>query len=164
MKILAFDISSSPGAAIIEIKNGKPKLIIADSVKTDKNTADSQRFAYIEAFAVKTIHEYGQFDAVVREHFTKGGSKRSTQLVFGAWAAIDMALGRYNYKVDSEISPTELKRVIGGKGTATKKEVEDGVRRLCAMPDSYRFKSDDASDAAAVALTYAINKKLIKAE
>lgn len=82
MKILAFDISASPGVAVVDIKRGKPKLILADSVKTDNKTTDAQRFAYVEAFAVKAIHEYGPFDVIVREHFVRGGSGTTLKMVY----------------------------------------------------------------------------------
>lgn len=163
-RILSFDISASPGVAVIEIKRAKPKLILADSIKTDTKSTDAQRFAYVEAFAIKAIHEYGPYDAVVREHFTKGGSKRSTQLVFGAWASVDAALGKYGYAVDAEITPSQVKKIIGGSGSASKDEVEAGVRRICGLADDYTFKSDDASDAAAIGLAYAIREGLIKEE
>lgn len=161
MKILAFDISASPGVAVLEVKRDKPRLIFADSIKTDTSTPDSQRYAYVEAFAIKAIHEHAPFDAVVREHFTKGGSKRSTQLVFGSWASIDTALGRYGYKVAAEITPTSVKKIVGGKGDASKAEVEAGVRRMLGLTDDYAFKSDDASDACAIGLAYLINEGLI---
>lgn len=162
MRVLAFDISASPGVSVLEVKRGKASLVIADSIKTSTDNIDSQRYAYVEAFAIKTIHEYGPFNLTIREHFTKGGSKRATQLVFGSWSMIDSALGRYGYTIDGEITPTEVKRIVGGKGTATKDEVEAGVRRLLNLPDGYTFKSDDASDATAIGLAYLIKKGVIK--
>ncbi|MGG1595976.1 crossover junction endodeoxyribonuclease RuvC [Terribacillus saccharophilus] len=162
MRIIAFDISASPGIAVIEVGRNRPKLIAATSVKTDAKSPDSQRFGYVEAFATTVIHEYGPFDAVIREHFTKGGSKRSTQMVFGSWAAIDMALGKYGYnEIAYEPTPTTVKKVIGGHGKAEKDEVEAGVRRIMKLPDDYEFVSNDASDAAAIGLTYLIEKGVI---
>lgn len=162
-RILAFDISASPGVAVIEIKRGKPKLLYVDSVKTDTKFSDSQRYAYIEAFAVKAIHEYGPFDIVCREKYTGSSrSKRAKQLVYGAWAAIDMALGKYGYDIDEkdgEIVASAIKKAVAGKGGASKDEVADGVKRI--LGEDITFKSDDASDAVAVALTYAIREGLI---
>ncbi|MBS4195363.1 crossover junction endodeoxyribonuclease RuvC [Lederbergia citri] len=165
MKILALDISASPGVAVIEIKRNRPKLLYVDSVKTDTKFSDSQRYSYIEAFAIKAIHEYGPFDAVVREKYTgTSRSKRAKQLVYGAWAAIDMALGKYGYSIDEkdEIVASAIKKAVSGKGTADKEEVADGVRRI--LGEDIEFKSDDASDAVAVALTYALLNGLIKEE
>lgn len=165
-RILSFDISASPGVAVIEIKTPKRdrpslNLIMSDSIKTGTNSTDAQRFAYVEAFAIKAIHEYGPFDVVVREHFVKGGSKRGTQLVFGSWSKIDTALQVYGYVIKDEITPSQVKRLIGGSGSAGKDEVEAGVRRICGLADDYVFKSDDASDAAAIGLAYAIREGLI---
>ncbi len=142
-RILAFDISASPGVAVIEIgtarRSGKTippakaRLLYIDSVKTDTKFSDSQRYAYIEAFAVKAIHEYGPFDAVCREKYTGSSrSKRAKQLVYGAWAAIDMALGKYGYAIaeKDEIVASAIKKATAGKGGATKEEVADGVKRI----------------------------------
>lgn len=99
---------------------------------------------------------------VVREHFTKGRDKRATQTVFGAWAVIDLALGKYGYKVDVEIQPTSVKRDVAGKGSASKDEVEAGVRRILSLPDDFTFRTDDESDAVAIGLSYLIREKIIK--
>ena len=174
-RILAFDISASPGVAVIElryprksgktlIKCAKPFLLYVDSVKTDTKNSDAQRYAYIEAFAVKAIHEYGPFDVVVREKYTGSSrSKRAKQLVYGAWAAIDMALGKYGYAIeekDGEIVASAIKKAVAGNGSADKEEVADGVRRI--LGEDITFKSDDASDAVAVALTWAIREGRIE--
>lgn len=163
MRILAFDISASPGVAVIEVKRNKPRVLYVDSVKTDTTFTDAQRFAYIEAFAIKTIHEYGPFDAVVREKYVGNSrSKRAKQLVYGAWAAVDMALGKYGYTIDEkehEIVASQIKSAVAGKGSATKDEVAAGVKRI--LDDDMSFKTDDESDAVAVGLTYLITKGLI---
>src|SRR5690606_13764555 len=164
-RILEFDISASPGVAVIEIKRGKLKLLYVDSVKTDTKNTDARRYNYIEAFAVKAIHEYGPFDVVCREKYTGSSrSKRAKQLVYGAWAAIDIALGKYGYVIDEkdEIVASSLKKAVAGKGGADKEEVADGVRKI--LGKDIEFKTDDESDAVAVALTYAIREGLIKGE
>lgn len=165
MKVLAFDISASPGVAVVEarqLKSGiKLTLNYVDSVKTSTDHTDAQRYAVVEALAVRAIHDYGPFDAVVRENFTKGGSKRATQTVFGAWAAVDGALGRYGYTVDADLTPATVKKSVTGDGKAGKHEVESGVRAILKLPREYVFKSDDASDAVAIALTYLKQEGLI---
>lgn len=164
MRILAFDISANPGAAVVEIKDGKYHLLYTDSIKTDTKHTDAQRYAYIEAFAIRILHEYGPFDVIVREKYVGDSrSKRAKQLVFGAWAAIDIALNKYGYVIDEkehEIVASQIKTMIGGKGNANKDDVAAGVRRILKLPKNYKFKSDDESDAVAVALTYAIKKGL----
>jgi len=167
MRILAIDISASPGFAVIDVKTlkaGKKIVLVhVDSVKTSTETTDSQRYAYIEAKTVQVVHEYGPFDAVCREHFTKGRSKRATQLVFGSWAAVDSALGRYGYAIptDNEFTPSTVKKAATGKGSADKTEVEAGVRKRLSLADDFVFKTDDESDAVATGLAYLINEGVI---
>ncbi|MCG7345345.1 crossover junction endodeoxyribonuclease RuvC [Sporosarcina sp. ACRSL] len=167
LRILALDISTSPGFAVLEVKTLKAgprvKLLHVDHVKTDSNTPDSQRYAYIEAKTVQVVHEYGPFDVVCREHFTKGRSKRATQLVFGAWAAVDSALGRYNYAIseDNEFTPSAVKKAASRNGSADKEDVEKGVRTLLKLPEDFVFTTDDESDAVAVGIAYLKSKGLI---
>ena len=159
-RIFAIDISGSPGFAVLDVKQlkagAKVSLVHVDHAKTDSDSPDSQRYAYIEAKTVQLIHEYGPFDAICREHFIKGGSKRATQLVFGSWAAIDMALGRYGYAIpkENEFSPSAVKKAATGNGKADKAEVEAGVRTILKLPDDFVFRTDDESDATAIAITY----------
>src|SRR5699024_4313088 len=158
MKILSFDISASPGVAVLEIKDGKAKLIAVDHVVTDSSATDSQRYEYVRSLATRMIYENKPFDKIVREKFIRGGSKQSTQLVFGAWSTIDMALGAFNYSVDDkdEIVASSVKKLIGGKGGATKEEVAAGViKRLGeeVRPLSYTERGrllDDRADAVAI--------------
>ena len=169
MRILSFDISASPGVAVIEIKNRQPRLITVDHVETDSTATDSQRYEYVRSLATKIAYENRPFDAIVREKFIKGGSKRSTQLVFGAWSAVDMALGAFGYAVDNkdEIVASSVKKLIGGRGGASKEEVAEGVIRILGEEvRSYFYTErgrllDDRSDAVAIGLAYAIQKGLI---
>ena len=163
IRILALDISASPGYAVIEIRKGKAKLVDADSVKTSNNMTDSERFSYVGASLTKYIYEKGPFDYVCRENFIKGGSKRATQLVFGAWSAMDMALGSFGYYISekAEITNSRVKAVVGGHGGDGKDIVAEGARKLYGLPEDWIWKSDDASDAAAIGYTYAHDKGLL---
>lgn len=163
IRILALDISASPGYASIEIRNGKPKLLAADSVKTTNDMTDSERYSYVEASVTKFIYEHGPFDFVARENFIKGGSKRATQLVFGAWSVIDVALGKFGYYISekAEVTNSRVKSVVGGHGGDDKDVVAKGARKLFGLPDDYVWKSNDASDAAAIAYTFAFDKGLL---
>ena len=137
---------------------------------TDAGATDSQRYEYVRSLATKAVYEHRPFDAIVREKFIKGGSKRSTQLVFGAWSAIDMALGSFGYTVDdkNEIVASRVKKYVGGKGGAKKDEVADGVIRMIGedvRPLLFTERGkllDDRADAIAIGLAWAIENKLIK--
>ncbi|MFC8958278.1 crossover junction endodeoxyribonuclease RuvC [Bacillus subtilis] len=165
IRILALDISTNPGFAVLEVKRLKSgpriNLVHVTSVSTTSQSPDSHRYSYIEAATTMVLHEYGPFDVVVREHFTGGRNKRSTQTVFGAWAVIDLALGKYGYKADVEITPKTVKKDVTGKGSASKDEVEAGVRRILSLPDDFTFRTDDESDAAAIGLAWLIHEGVI---
>lgn len=173
MRILAFDISASPGVAVIDIDDaGKPRLKAVDHVETNSDYTDAERYRYVEAFVTKFVHEAQKtsaFDAIVREKFIRGGSKRSTQLVFGAWASVDRALATYGYAIDDkdEIVASSVKKLIGGKGGANKEEVAEGVIRIFGeevRPEFYTERGrllDDRADAAAIGLAWAIQKGMI---
>ena len=169
IRILSFDISASPGVAVLEIKDGKAKLIAVDHVVTDSSATDSQRYEYVRSLATRMIYENKPFDKIVREKFIRGGSKRSTQLVFGAWSTIDMALGAFGYSVDDkdEIVASSVKKYVGGRGGASKEEVAAGViKRLGedVRPLLYTERGrllDDRADAVAIGLAWAIRKGLI---
>jgi len=158
-RLLAIDTSTSPGFAVLEYGAKRPKLIYADALKTTTDLTDAQRYEAVKSFTSLICAKYGPFDAVCREHFTKGGSKRSTQLVFGAWAAVDLALASFGYRIsaDDEFTPATVKKTATGKGKAEKHEVEAGVKRLLGLAEDYVFPNNaggDASDAVAIALTY----------
>lgn len=174
MRILSFDISASPGVAVIDIKNvrtpkAKPELVAVDHVVTDSGATDAMRYEYVRSLATRFAYEYRPFDAIVREKFIRGGSKRSTQLVFGAWSSIDMALGQFGYHAEDkdEIVASQIKKTIGGKGGASKEEVAAGVINILGeevRSELYTERGrliDDRADAIAIGLTYAIKKGLI---
>lgn len=177
-RLLAIDTSASPGFAVIEYGGNKPvSLVYTDAFPTDTSLTDAERFEVVRASTALICYQHGPFDVVVREHFIKGGSKRGTQLVFGGWAAVDMALKAFGYVIseDDEITPGEVKKALTGKGTApkTRKEaeerkrkgksvdlefsVEDGVRLTLDLPEDYEFpnnKGGDSSDSCAIGIAY----------
>lgn len=165
--MLAIDTSSNPGFALYTVKDGVPTLVAVDSVKTTTDFTDSERYAIVEAKTIQVIHAWGPFDMVCREHFTKGGSKRGTQLVFGSWAAVDVALGRFGYHIPShsgtkyEVTNSRVKSLVGKAGAAKKKAVDDGIREILGLPDTFIFANDDESDAAAIGYTFLYDKGLI---
>jgi len=165
MRLLALDISTNPGFAVLDVKQLKNRvkltLVHVSSLRTSTENTDGQRYAYIEAATTMIAHEYGPFDKIIREHFTKGRDKRATQTVFGAWSAIDMALNKYGYKTDIEITPSAVKKLVTEDGSADKKKVEEHVRQWLSLDDDFVFKWDDQSDACAIGLAYLIREGVI---
>ncbi|NHN31160.1 crossover junction endodeoxyribonuclease RuvC [Paenibacillus agricola] len=166
-RYLGLDLSLSPGAACIAVKNRIPTLIAADSVATSNADNDAIRSHTVESFIAQFIYTHRpalplRFAAVIREDFTSGRNKRATQTIFSAWAASDRALHAYGYGIDAEISPTSVKKIVTGNGRAEKPEVADHVRRILRLGADHTFKSGyDDSDALGVCLAYLIREELI---
>lgn len=157
-KYLGLDLSlSSTGAAIIEVKNKKPKLITAFRVKTNPKDPHGKRLFTIHERLTDFIQKEGPFDVIIRE---KGFYRfaRSTQAIFKVVGVVDMILKDHQIV---ELSPTAIKKELTGNDKASKEEVEQAVRKLLRLRKGYKFESDDASDAAAVILTYLIQNRII---
>ena len=163
VRILAFDISmSSPGAAIVEIKNGKARVVAVGHVKTDSKQPYAVRGKTIESWAHLFIAEHRKkgIDFVVREKYM---GKFGLHPMFSAHAAIDRALFDFGLEdTEKPIAQQSVKKLIVGKGRAEKDEVEQAVRKITGYKGE--FKTSDESDAVAIALACAINNGLIEPE
>lgn len=164
-RLLAIDTSGSPGFAVVDFTSkGEFKLVSVNSLKTDNSLTDAQRYAAIGAMLTLTLFHYAPFDYVTREHFTKGRDKRATQVVFGAWAAVDAALSTFGYAIDTEdeIVASTVKLTAAGAGNASKADVEKAMMKAYQLPETFKFASDDESDAAAIAYTFMKKRGFIK--
>ena len=94
------------------------------------------------------------YTAIIREDYTNGRNKNAVRAIYGAWAAVDSALNRHGLAVTDAITPTTVKKIVGGHGKADKDEVAVGVRRLLRLPSDHEFATDDESDACAVILAW----------
>lgn len=169
-RYIGLDVSlSAPGIAIIDVKwpNGvaQPTLVTARHVKTNARQPHGLRYAIIESFITVVAAEYRPVDgyaAIIREDYTNGRNKNAVRAIFGAWAAVDSGLNRHGLAVTDAVTPLTVKKLIGGHGKADKDEVAAGVRRLLRLGDDFTFKTDDESDAAAVALAWLAQTGVIK--
>jgi crossover junction endodeoxyribonuclease RuvC len=165
LRVLGLDLSlTSPGFAIIEMKNGKPRLIKTANFVTDSGTVQALRYEEIEAFTLLFIRENKPFDVIAREIWPPSRNYAQNNKIHGAWAAVERALSRYGYEVNEHLTPSNVKKLVTGSGTAKKPEVAEHARRLLGLGDDYKFDSDDHSDAAGIALAYLIREGLIKTE
>jgi crossover junction endodeoxyribonuclease RuvC len=170
LRVLGLDLSlTSPGFAVIEVKNGKPRLIKTANFTTDASTDQALRYEEIEAFTLLFIRENKPFDIITREIWPPSRNYAQNNKIHGAWAAVDRALSRYGYEVTEHLTPSNVKKTVTGAtgapdGNAKKDKVANSVRKLLRLGDDYKFESDDHSDACAIALAYLIREKLIKTE
>lgn len=161
-RVLAFDTSmSSPGVAIIEVKNGNPAIKAVSHVKTNSNQPHGLRAEIVESWATLFLALHGdKYDVIVREDFVGRTSKQSHP-VYSAWGAVDQALNKFglNFTVPA-ISQSKVKKQVTGNGKAEKDEVAEAVRNWTGYKGE--FACDDESDAAAIALAYLIEKGVVE--
>lgn len=77
---------------------------------------------------------------------------KSTQVLFKAYGVAEEFFAEKDLV---EYSAATIKKYTTGKGKASKEEVEAAIRKALNMA-SFKFKTDDESDAVAVALTHLI--------
>jgi crossover junction endodeoxyribonuclease RuvC len=163
MRVLAFDTSmSSPGVAVIDVKNKKPTITALSHVKTTSTQHHGLRAEIVESWATVFIAEHigtKGFDLICREDFVGRTSKQSHP-VYSAWGSVDKALNKFgiNFTVPA-ISQSAVKKAVVGSGKAEKAEVAEAVRKWTGYKGE--FGSDDESDACAIGLAYLINKGVI---
>ena len=170
LRVLGLDLSlTSPGFAIIEVKNGNPSLVKTANFTTDSSTNQALRYEEIEAFTLLFIRENKPFDIVAREIWPPSRDYAQNNKIHGSWSAVERALSRYGYEVHENFTPSNVKKTVTGaagkpNGNAKKPEVAAAVRKVLGLGGDYKFESDDHSDACAVAITYLVGEKLIKTE
>jgi crossover junction endodeoxyribonuclease RuvC len=159
-RILAFDISlSSPGVAVVDVLNGKPKVIAMGHVKTSKDDNYAIRTKHIESYMHLFIRKHSPYDAIVREGLNHK-MPNIQYAIFSAWNAIDRALRDFDLKITADpIGQAAVKKLVVGKGKAEKDEVAEAVRKITGYKGE--FAADDESDACAIAVAYGIQTKLI---
>lgn len=169
MRILGIDTSfASPGMAVIEIKNGKAKLIAASHVKTNGKYAklgEEARNRMIYSWTILFCREHYPFDVVVREKFNSP-SVDITRKIFGAWREMDSALSTFGYEGTPETAtPGQWMKAVVGNGKPSKEEIETAVKEHLGdveFATSGKGGTYDESDAAGLALWWAIKEGLIE--
>jgi len=161
MRVLSFDTSmSSPGVALLEVKNGRATVKDVSHVKTTTSQTHGLRAEVVEAWAVSFIHKHGaKFDVIVREDFV-GRTSKQAHPVYSAWGATDQALNKFGLNFTTPaISQSAVKKAVVGVGKAEKDEVAAAVREWTGYTGE--FACDDESDAVAIGLAYLIREGVI---
>lgn len=175
IRVLSFDISlTCPGAAVVEVRNGKPRVIAVSHVKPNTKANHALRSDIVESWATLFIAEHASkpFDYVVREDF-HGMSSAQNYPVFAAWTGVERATHKFGLTFDKYtvelrggrkkttlgMSQSAIKLAVVGKGKAEKTEVANAVRRWTGYDGE--FATDDESDSCAVALAKLIREGVI---
>ena len=108
---------------------------------------------------LKVLRELYPGAVIVKESLHYGRAKTSAILA-KVHGVVDLL---FNEKTIHEYPAVTIKRLIANDGKAKKNEVEEAVRDVLAEHGiiDIEFKTDDESDAVAVALTYLAEKGVI---
>ena len=163
IRILSADLSlNCPGFCVAPVENNKFNIeCVAHVNNKSAKLSHAEKLKRTKDALVGLCSVY-DIDHVVRE---RGFSRFSatTQALFKVVGMSDVTIyEELGVTKIEEITPTQIKSLIGGHGKATKDEVEGGLRDLLnADQKDFPFKTDDESDAVAVALAFCIQKGLL---
>lgn len=116
---------------------------------TSSRTANPLRVLQLTLWEI--VSRYPTLSCVIPKEALIARNYQTTRILKNVHNAARSALPGFDLV---NVNPTTVKKRIGGRGNATKKEVATGVRRICDLPVNYRFATDDVSDATGVGLCY----------
>ncbi len=149
MRVLGIDPGTAiTGYAVVEETEGRLSPVAIGVVDTPAKMPLPARLQRIYAGLQAVIGEYAPETAAVEELFFSRNS-RTAMSVGEARGVVLLALADAGLPI-VEYTPMQIKQAITGYGSADKRQVQEMVRLLLALPDIPR--PDDAADAAAVAI------------
>lgn len=157
MIVLGIDPGSRfTGYGVIERRGGSLRAVAQGRIALDVRGSRCGRLRKL-AERVEALLVEHRPDAVAVEALFHGLNSRSLIVLAQARGAILSVLGKHRIE-PAEYSPAEVKSAITGNGRADKEQVARMVELLLGERDPGR--SRDASDALALALTYAQRHRL----
>ncbi len=149
MRVLGIDPGTAiTGYAVVDETGGRLSLVTIGVVDTPAKTPLPARLQRIYAGLQGVIAEYTPETAAVEELFFSRNT-RTAMSVGEARGVVLLALADAGLPI-VEYTPMQIKQAVTGYGSADKRQVQEMVRLLLALPDIPR--PDDAADAAAVAI------------
>ena len=153
MTILGMDLSLNGSAfAIVEYLEDIDRYHIVNTYLVDNRKAKTHgEKLYNIGQKLNEILSNNEIDIFVREKgFTR--FNKVTQALYKAVGLVDYILYLHKIPNCKELPPTTIKKIVTGSGKASKEEVEKAIRKYIKQSD-YEFKTNDESDAVAVAIS-----------
>jgi crossover junction endodeoxyribonuclease RuvC len=149
-RILGIDPGSGRlGLGLIEITDGKPRLMHYECIATTPNSPEPQKLSYIYHKIVGHLNHIKP-DLLAIEMIFFANNAKTAFAVGQARGVVLLAAAQANIEV-VEIAPLRLKKILLGNGSAKKKDVQSFVRHYFDIGEEKKL-GDDAADAIAVAL------------
>jgi crossover junction endodeoxyribonuclease RuvC len=135
---------------VTEDAAGEARLLRCGVIETQAGTPMPLRLMTIHREIGSLIREFGP-DAVAVEMLFFGRNVTTALTVGQARGVVLLAISEAGLEM-GEYTPNEVKQAVAGYGSAGKKQVQEMVRVLLALPGLP--KPDDAADALAIAITH----------
>ncbi|OED37116.1 crossover junction endodeoxyribonuclease RuvC [PVC group bacterium (ex Bugula neritina AB1)] len=159
MLVLGVDPGTrSMGYGLINAKDHKSlKPIVYGAWRPRASLPLYKRLGFIQSALKTFIHEQSP-DVIVLEKSFCGKNVRASMSLGEARGTVLSLAGQFDLEL-VEYAPTSVKSAVSGVGRATKEQVQKMVKLFLGINDL--FKTDDESDALALAITY-VQKELIR--
>ena len=157
MNILGIDPGlGTTGYGIISNINNEMGLVDFGTIKTSPKDSLSKRLKIIFDYISELIIKYKPSIFSIEEIFYSNNVKSS--LLLGHARGVAIAAAATNDIIVYEYSAKKIKQSLTGNGNAHKEQVKFMVKNLLKLQEAP--KSNDASDALAIAICYIFQNKL----
>ncbi|HOM77853.1 MAG TPA: crossover junction endodeoxyribonuclease RuvC [bacterium] len=150
--VYGLDLSLNSSGICIFSNDGK--IIELLTIDTHKEKEIPAKLKIIGNDLIKISKVYPPSKIVIEQGFSRYNA--STQAIFRVHGIVNYLFNEYE---QIYYPASSIKKVVTGKGNASKKEVQDAI--LLLFP-KLKFANTDESDACAVGLTYFIKNGVIK--
>ena len=141
------------GIISLQRKKNHPRIEDYGIFETAKESSDGERLLELESKLVGLLQEHPVAACAVEEVFFRKSLSTGVRLI-QARGVILLTLAKKRIPVLS-VSPTRLKKMLTGYGSADKRQVQNMVAKLLHLPNLP--EPDDAADALALSLCSWLN-------
>lgn len=157
MRVLGIDCGTErTGYGVIDSDGRLHKLVVAGCIKSSTRDPLEKRILTIATELRGILTEYRPDFASVEEVFIAVNARSALKLAHVRGAAL-LVVAEAGVEF-SEYSPLEVKMAVVGYGRAEKSQVQQMVASILRLPEP--LKSEDASDALAIAICHATNQTM----
>ncbi len=157
MRIIGIDPGTGIlGFGVIEVTNGKMKLIDAGVITTPAHTPHDERLEDIYDGLTDIIADTKPDYMSIEKLFF--AQNVTTAMTVAQARGVAMLAGRKGKLPIAEYTPLQIKQTLTGYGKADKKQVQEMVRLQLGLAEVP--KPDDCADALAAAITHSLMSRL----
>ncbi|MEN3001444.1 MAG: crossover junction endodeoxyribonuclease RuvC [Armatimonadota bacterium] len=159
MIILGVDPGTATmGYGILEKVGNHYRALAYGILETPKTMPAPERLRQLHE-GLNTLIEQFQPDVLVTEQLLFSANRRTAIQVARAIGVVLLAAAQHRLPW-YEYTPMQVKQAVTGYGSADKRQVQQMVRRLLALPEIP--KPDDAADALALCICHAHHESLVR--